>query len=216
MPRLKQYSQTLDKIELLVDQPWVLLDDDLNKQQYIFERTGNLIMSYNGKVQYGKWRYIPAARSLVIDREKDSLLLNHAFVSPGACIMKKDGFTDIPFVLVNERIVPDLDLERYLRSLLPENQSLQKLRLGNLTIYYDAGLASPEVGTKVTTLNENDTINGTFKTNSNICYQIKNNVVVRKYEEVNLKTDKGILTIHVEPFYGINKNDEVTIYKTKP
>jgi len=144
----------------------VLIDEKSNKQQYIFERDGNLIMSFNGKVQYGKWRYIPAARSLVIDRgESDSLLLNHAFVNQGACILKKDGNMEDPWILVNENVVPDLDLEKYLYSLLPENKSIRKLELEGETLYYSDPnqIIGPYVGLKVNRFKDDSLITGTYK-----------------------------------------------------
>ncbi len=44
LPRIKQYSQSLDKKELFVDVPWVLIDPDLNQHKYIFKRDGQLII----------------------------------------------------------------------------------------------------------------------------------------------------------------------------
>ena len=216
LPRLQQYSQSLDRKELLVDQPWVLLDENSNKQQYIFERDGKLIMSLNGKVQYGMWRYIAAAKSLVIDRgENDSLLLNHTFVSQGACILKKDGFTDDPWILVNERVVPDLNLERYLRSLIPELKSFKELKLEGCTLYYDSSIGNddyPSVGLSVKTFAQDDkVINGIFKDTNNLYYVIENDIIQSIYTYQLFETDKGRLKIKQDIHSRPKKGDNVTI-----
>src|SRR5690625_2626021 len=91
LPRLKQFSQSLDQIELIVDQPWVFIDNNLNQQKYIFKRNGELIMSYNGSVTVGQWEYISSARSLLIDRKTDKILLNQNFINNAVMILKRDG-----------------------------------------------------------------------------------------------------------------------------
>ncbi|MEI6949808.1 hypothetical protein V9K67_21655 [Paraflavisolibacter sp. H34] len=196
LPRLQQYSQTLDNKELLIDQPWVLVDEGGNKQQYIFERDGKLIMSLNGNVRYGNWRYIPAARSLVIDRQTDLLLLNHAFFATGVCILKKDGFQEEPWMLVNQRIVPDLDVKRYLRSLLPENRNLRPLPVKGALLEYniDQGLS---VGTTVLDNEENRPVNGTFESSdrNNVFFDIQNGKITRVFNKIMFATDKGNLII---------------------
>jgi hypothetical protein len=117
LPRLRQYSQTLDKIELLVEHPWVLIDDEGNQQKYIFRRGGKLILSFNGRVSFGTWEYLPSARSLLIDLDEGTILLNHDFVDPAVMILKMDGNKDKPFVLANENLIPDMDVVRHLEEL---------------------------------------------------------------------------------------------------
>ena len=74
LPRLRQFSQSLDQAELFVDKPWVLIDEDGQQQTYIFRRGGELLMSLDGRVQMGSWEYIAPAQSLLVDRVADKLL----------------------------------------------------------------------------------------------------------------------------------------------
>ncbi|MCF1713032.1 hypothetical protein L0U88_00130 [Flavihumibacter sp. RY-1] len=115
LPRLEAISKSLDQQELFIDQPWIFTDESGNRHQYIFMRPNELVLSVNGSVILGTWKYISAARSLLIDTTVEKLLLNHAFIDEGVLILKKDGTTDIPFILVNERVIPDLNLEDYLK-----------------------------------------------------------------------------------------------------
>ena len=60
--RLKEFSQTLDKKEIFIEAPWVIIDEKQNQQKYIFKRNGDLIISLNGEVTDGKWEYLPTAK----------------------------------------------------------------------------------------------------------------------------------------------------------
>jgi hypothetical protein len=51
IPRLNQFSRTLDQIESFVDKPWIFIDEKNNKHTYIFQRDKSLIMSLNGIVE---------------------------------------------------------------------------------------------------------------------------------------------------------------------
>lgn len=116
LPRLESISKSLDQQELFIDQPWIFTDESGNRHQYIFLRSNELVLSVNGSVIMGTWKYISAAKSLLIDTTVEKLLLKHAFIDEGVLILKKDGPADIPFILVNERVIPDLNLQEYLNS----------------------------------------------------------------------------------------------------
>ena len=115
--RLKEFSANLDKIEFFVDVPWVIVDENLNQQKYIFKRNGDLIMSLNGQVNIGKWELLSAARSILIDRIQDKILLNQNFIDPAVMILKKDGFNDENLILANQILIPDLNVTEYLKQL---------------------------------------------------------------------------------------------------
>lgn len=212
LPRIRQFSETLDKKELLIDQPWVLINDDGNKQQYIFERDGKLIMSLNGQVQYGRWRYISAAKSLIIDREKDSLLLNHEFFTDGVCILKRDGNIDKPWMLVNERIVPDLNIKSYLTRLLPENKYLAPLQVKGKNLYFRSpiGFEEPALNNSVIDINDGNEISGVFESILNSkYYSIDHGKIVNIFEKQKFDTDRGKIQIETSWSEGLQKGNSV-------
>lgn len=124
LPRIKQFSDSLDRKEIFVEQPWTIIDEDKNKQTYIFKRDGNLIISNNGNVSLGTWEYIPAAKSLLIVRVTDKLLLNQGFIDPAIMILRKDGLNDECLILANPNLLPDLDIENYLRKIYYERNDI--------------------------------------------------------------------------------------------
>ena len=129
IPRLREFSTSLDKKETFVEKPWVVVDNDQNQQKYIFRRDGDLIMSLNGQVTIGKWEYLSAARCLLINRIKDKILLNQDFIDPALMILKKDGFKDENFILVNELIIPDLNVFEYLKKLYYKRLNISECML---------------------------------------------------------------------------------------
>ena len=121
LPKIRRFSESLDKNALLIEQPWVNIDSEGNYEKLIFRKNNELIMSSNGIASTGKWEYLPSANSLLIDRVKDKILLNQEFVEKGLMILKFDGFSDKYFILANENIIPDLNIERYLRNIYYKN-----------------------------------------------------------------------------------------------
>lgn len=152
LPRIKQFSQDLDRKEIFIDQPWVIIDEDMNQQKYIFKRDGELIMSYNGEAIKGTWEYISAAKSLLINRVNDSLLLNQGFIDPKVMVLKKDGLKDNNnLIMANQNLLPNLDVERYLKNIYYHNnrilnrysESGQTLEIHQSAESYSNGLYDP-------------------------------------------------------------------------
>ncbi len=117
LPRLKQISKNLDHVENFVDKPWVHIDNERGRLLYIFKRDQTLLLSVNGRVTTGSWEYIQPANSLLISHTGEQYLLNHAFVSNGLMVLKLDGTQNL-WVMINEHVIPDLDVERYLQDFV--------------------------------------------------------------------------------------------------
>lgn len=151
--RLSQFSEKLDNTTLFIDKPWVLIDTESNYHKYIFKRDGQLIMSFNGQVQLGKWEYLTAAKSILIDRIKDKVLLNQSFFDSAVMVLKIDGTTNDLFILANEIIIPDLDVKKYLQSVTYRKYNVITRRLENgktLEIYRGSSEAPLQIGMKAT------------------------------------------------------------------
>lgn len=115
--QLKNYSESLDKISILIEKPWAMIDEELEMQKLIFRKNKELLMSKNGKVTIGKWDYLTEAKSLLIDRGTDKILFNEGYIDQYVMILKLDGTVDAFFALANENLLPDLNVYEYLRKL---------------------------------------------------------------------------------------------------
>ena len=113
LPKILSYSNKLDKLTLLLNEPWVVTGEESAKTKLIFKNDGEVIMSENGNVQFGKWELLNRASSILIKYEKSAKLYNHAFFDESILVLKLDGSTDF-FVLANQNRIPDLNVAGYL------------------------------------------------------------------------------------------------------
>lgn len=103
IPKIKKYSQKLDKLTVLTDKHWVVIDDELKtKIVFIFrEKNNQLLISENGKIEKGNWEYL-GNNSLLIDRSEGSFLFKHGFIDDYVLALKVDGKEEYA-LLVNEQ-----------------------------------------------------------------------------------------------------------------
>jgi hypothetical protein len=114
IPRLKAYSQKLDRLAKLYNQPWVIVNDNDDFVKIIFQDRGNLIVSNNGVVTDGSWELLSIEQSIVLEINGQKKLYNHQFFDKGLMILALDGHKSGYFILANQNIIPTLDIESYL------------------------------------------------------------------------------------------------------
>lgn len=221
LPRLKQYSATLERHEVFVDAPWVVIDDNHNQHKYIFRRNGELIMSLNGQVTIGKWEYLESAQSLLIDRVQDKILLNQMFVHPAVMVLKRDGISDDYMVLGNEKLLPKLDAEYYLAQLANQIDSKSKVKapkkLPELKVLeLSSGQKMELTDFKGKYVDTRVTIDGKPVPHAyvelryeGIKLEITNSKVLRELAIYDYKTDKGVIQVEYEKNGGYFTGDRV-------
>lgn len=113
LPKISGFSEKLDKLTLIVDEPWVIIDDKDIHTKLIFRKDNTLLISENGNVTLGKWDLLNKAKSILLEINSSLKLYNHGFLDEGILILKIDGGSDY-FVLVNQNKNPGLNFENYL------------------------------------------------------------------------------------------------------
>lgn len=208
IPRLREFSASLDRKEFFIDVPWVIIDENLDQQKYIFRRDGTLIMSLNGQVTTGRWEYLSAAKCLLIDRIKDKILLNQNFIDPALMILRKDGTKDENLILANEVLIPDLDVEQYIRKLFYSKNRIfvKKLRNGELLEIHDYKV----VFNNKVTIEGNDVPDGTYLVENSVqILVIVDSKISKILTKVSHKTNKGDIVIEQEIDKGYRIGDLV-------
>ena len=205
--RLMQFSENLDKKEIFIEMPWVIIDDNLNQQKYIFRRNGDLVMSLNGQVTIGKWEYLSAARSILIDRIQDKILLNQNFIAPAVMVLKKDGLKNENLILANESLLPDLNVTAYLKKLYYQKNSItvRELITGEFLELNDIQ------GRNGVTIEGKPVPDGIVQVaNSEKKYIIKDSSIVKTLiVKKDYKTNNGIITVEQQNFDYLTKGDFV-------
>lgn len=207
---LNNFSKSLDRKSIFVDKPWALIDSDLEMQKLIFKKNKELILSKDGQVVMGKWDYFPEAKSLLIDRGQDKILLNEGFIDEGVMILKKDGTNNEFFVLANENVVPDLDAYSYLQKL-----RYRKLNIITRTLSNGKALEvlrgkfsdiDPRIGDHVS-FDADNVSDGEYKVEKSIIkYIIKESTILTIIHEVIYWTKNGPLIMieqHDQHSYGV-------------
>lgn len=102
--RIKKHSKKIEELTLLTDKHWVVFNDDLsNKITYIFQKSGVLLISVNGKVSKSKWEYL-GNNSLLIDVNEESYLFKQGFVDDNVLALKIDGIKEYAILLDEHNI----------------------------------------------------------------------------------------------------------------
>lgn len=99
------------------------------KETYIFQESGILIISLNGKVTNATWQYIPANKSLIISGNEQSYMVHAAYVDNILFALQIDGTKEYAF-LIDENNKQDFqpqsynDIKRYFQ--IKEQKLLQE------------------------------------------------------------------------------------------
>lgn len=211
--QLRNYSATLTKSSIFLDKPWALIDEEFEMQKLIFKKDKELILSKNGQVQIGKWEYFPEARSLLIDRNSDKILLNEGFIDKGIMVLKLDGTDNRFFILANENIVPDLDVNRYLRELRYQKLKIAAIKLIDgkiLEVQREYESDPPQIGDPVTVEAESVDDGKYQLAEQNQYFEIKKGRIFKILTENNYTNPSGQEILILQQDYSkIRKGDYV-------
>ena len=206
IPRLREHSESLDRKELFIDIPWVFIDESLQQQKYIFKRDGSLIMSLNGKVTIGTWEYLSAARSLLIDRVEEKILLNQHFIDAAVMVLKRDGSSNELFYFANEIQIPDLDIVNYLKRLYYTKNNIVEMPLKEGGCIEINDFMGYWPGTKVTIEGE-PVSDGTIELANQKKYLIKDSKIKKILVLATYPTNLGNLVIEKDELDGPKPGD---------
>ncbi|HSC55274.1 MAG TPA: hypothetical protein VLC98_16700 [Phnomibacter sp.] len=211
LPRIQAFSKSLDHQESFVEKTWVLLDEEGNRQQYIFMRDGRFLMSLNGKVQEGKWEYISTSRCLLIDRGTDKLMFNQAFLDEAVMILKIDGVNTIEWMLANANILPDLNIKDYLRSVERRNLNIITVRSQSGDVIDIEGAAQPGIftGMKVW-INDEPATDETIKLTDGSILVIKDGIIHSISYEQLYNSKIGKITVFAQFKNLVSLGDKVS------
>lgn len=218
------HSESLSRTEKYINKPWVHIDSNGNYQKYIFNPDGDLFMSFNGKVEIGKWKYLSEANLIFIDRLTDKIFLKQSFFDESVMILKIDSTQEDLFILANENIIPDLDVAKYLSSLNfniinPINETENstfiniKLTTGDVLSINRNGLDHSEIGMGAL-LNNKKVTDGLYfvstrVNNELLVYQIIDSKINKIFWRYTFKTSKGVLKLDQKSHLGISIGDSV-------
>jgi len=218
IPKIKNYSLELDKLSKLYNQPWVLINEVNDFIKIIFQEKGKLIVSKNGVVSDGDYELVSVANSILLNINGEKRLYNHQFIDNALMILKLDGFSNDFFVLANQNLIPDLDVESYLNAKYsapvlesrkqgkssPYQKQL-KLKDGRILQIIKDLCYSGETEVKI---NHKIPEDGLYKlAQQEIAYEIKDGKIKMEYYIEKYKQDDGkVIEIGGKRTTGIGRN----------
>lgn len=125
--RYKRFSENLDVMTILCNKSWWGFNDSGEKEIYIFQTDGSLIISYGGKVTHATWQYISVNKSLIISSKEQSYMLHPTFKDNIIFALQLDGTEQYSFMIDENQFIPFQlasfsDLQRYFRRKEEEEQ----------------------------------------------------------------------------------------------
>ena len=98
--RYKRFSESLDAKAVLSNKAWIVFNDEGEKQVYIFQEDGTVLITTNGIGSVKTWKYIPANKSIVINGDGNRfVMLRIAFVDENILAFQLDGTDRYAFMI---------------------------------------------------------------------------------------------------------------------
>ena len=144
--RYKRFSESLDAKAVLSNKAWIVFNDEGEKQVYIFQEDGTVLITTNGIGSVKTWKYIPANKSILINGDGNRfVMLRTAFVDENILAFQLDGTDRYAFMIdennkalfapktleeLNVYLVDKLDKEKQKRieQLNKENEFAEKAK----------------------------------------------------------------------------------------
>ena len=220
--KITVHSESLSRTEKYINKPWVHIDSDGNYHKYIFNPDGDLFMSFNGKVEIGKWKYLTEANLIFIDRLKDKIMLKQSFFDESVMILKIDGTNEDLFILANENIIPDLDVSKYLSTLIFDIKNIDSSTFYNVKLINGDDLKIHREKLNYTTIGmsvlllDNNAPDGDYYASGNLDhkllgYHIEDSTIKGLFWLFTYNTSKGIFKINQTNEYNFSLGDRVLL-----
>ena len=120
IPRLKEYSDTLNRKEIFVNKTWLLIDNDSNFTQYTFERKEVYKSVSGGQAKKGNWKLLTATNQVWLEfNDGENYMLKMIFASDKVLILTDNiGANFFPFINTLSDIRTLEDLQRHFEGIL--------------------------------------------------------------------------------------------------
>lgn len=97
--KYNRFSESLDVKNILCNKSWLAFNDTGDKELYIFQENGSLIVSINGKVTNGTWQYISTNKSIILSFKGQAYMLHPSFFDKTIFALQQDGTNRYAFMI---------------------------------------------------------------------------------------------------------------------
>lgn len=100
--RIKRFSKEFNASKALCDKTWIVFNDSGKREVYIFQLGGTLYITIDGVGVIGKWKWVAANNSLIINRDGKVMVLHPEFIDNSILALNLDGTNEMAF-LINQK-----------------------------------------------------------------------------------------------------------------
>lgn len=123
----------MDVKTIICNKTWWVFNDTNEKEVYIFQMDGGLIISQSGVVTMASWMYVMANRAIMVTTNGKMQMLNPKFVDNSLMVLQLDGTQECYFLIDEnnkEHFAPKTleQLEEYLEMKEQEEINRQRMR----------------------------------------------------------------------------------------
>ena len=97
--RFKRFSERLDVATTLSNKTWVVFNDSGERELYIFQPDGSVIITSNGIGVRGQWQWIAANQSLIIHHNDTVIMLHPQYIDNTILALNLDGTRETAFLI---------------------------------------------------------------------------------------------------------------------
>lgn len=97
--RFRRFSEKLDAGTVLCNKCWWVFNDNGEKESYIFNNDGTVLITNKGIVTDGTWQYLPVNKSVVIRASGQSYMVHPFFVDDVILVLQVDGTNQYAFLI---------------------------------------------------------------------------------------------------------------------
>ena len=97
--RIKRFSEKFNVSTTLCDKTWVVFNDTGEREVYIFLPDESVFITSDGIGIKGKWHWVSANESLIINKDDNVLMFHPAFIDNTILALTLDGTNKMAFLI---------------------------------------------------------------------------------------------------------------------
>ena len=97
--RIKRFSEEFNVQTTLCDKTWTVFNDTGEREVYIFQPNGTVFITSNGIGIKGKWHWLSANRSLIINKDDNVMMFHPEFIDNTILALTLDGTSKMAFLI---------------------------------------------------------------------------------------------------------------------
>ncbi len=97
--RIRRFSEELDVATNLCNRTWTVFNDTGEREVYIFQNNGSVIITSDGIGIQGKWTWMPEDNTLIINKDGNVIMLHPEYIDKTILALTLDGTNKISFLI---------------------------------------------------------------------------------------------------------------------